>query len=112
MTLSSAYEAACEATFARMAVEAPDALLAWIDEGDMRPADLTFAAEAAGRIEDSEAVRRSLVRLLDHVDAIVREGAIYGLIGHLNDHVRDKLASVAARDPSPGVRAAAVEALS
>ena len=51
----------------------------------LRPSDLTFVAEALGRLQDSDNARSVLIRLLGHEAALVREGAIYGLSHHLND---------------------------
>jgi HEAT repeat protein len=56
--------------------------------------------------------RHPLIRLLMHDEPVVREGAVYGLVHHLDDEVRSCLYFVRRDDPSPGVRAAAAEALS
>ncbi len=100
-----------ESAFAEWAANAPLRLLAMIQSGGLRPADLTFAAEAAGEINDSIEVRRVLCALLTHGAPLVREGAIYGLVKHLDGETRSILEEVAGTDPSPGVREAAAESL-
>lgn len=79
---------------------------------DMPITDLTFAAEIAGcRINESASVRPVLLDLLRHPDAIVREGAIYGIAHHLDDEVRMTLAMMSEYDPSGCIRECAREAL-
>lgn len=100
-----------EENFARLALEAPETLVVLLVSNMLRPSDLTFAAEAAGQISDSEMVRAPLLALLNHEAALVREGAVYGLARHLSAEVRTRLQEVAGNDPSPGVREAARETL-
>jgi HEAT repeat protein len=75
--------------------------------------DLSFAAEALGTASDSGLAVPALLALLDHRSAPVREGAIYGLEKHLerSGSARATLKRIATTDPSPGVRAAAQDAL-
>ena len=82
------------------------AVLRLIESGSLEYYDLTFAAEIAGQLQDSEAVRSALLPLLLHEEAVVREGAAYGLASHLTDEVAKQLAELAISDPSPGVRRA------
>lgn len=96
--------APCEATFEWLADHAPTSLAALIDAGTLSVADLTFAAEAMGRISDAALVRATLVKLLGHPSAVIREGALYGLMNHLDDGVRALLLRLASEDPSPAVR--------
>jgi hypothetical protein len=99
--------------FQRLASEDPEALLAWIEEGTLSPADLTFAAEIAGRTLEAERVVPTLVRLLAHEDAVVREGAVIGLGCHLDTPgVRARLERITTEDPSPGVRDTASDLIS
>ena len=101
-----------ESNFKKMAVEDPAEFIAWIDEESMIPSDLTFAAEIASKVKDSSLAVPCLLKLLGHAHPVVREGAIYGIEGHLNyEGVRDKLSRMAKEDPSEGVREAAKEAL-
>lgn len=99
----------------RMAREDPRGLVRLLAPSALLPIeDLTFAAEIAGRlIEDSELVRPALVALLDRADPVVREGAILGLAhhGHASEDVLWLMRGMRARDPSPGVRAAASDLL-
>lgn len=101
----------CESAFDALAGQHPADLLRLCTAGVLRPGCLTFAAEAAGRIADSGAVRGALLPLLAHHSAVVREGAIYGLHKHHDAAVRDALARIAASDPSDAVRVVAADAL-
>lgn len=100
-----------EEKFERLAGESPKTLAALLQVRLLRPSDLTFAAEAAGKVADSTLVVRPLFLLLNHPSPLVREGAVYGLSNHLSEQVIERLREVAERDPSPGVREAAGEAL-
>lgn len=101
-----------EEKFVRFADENPGRLVELI-RSSLRPALLTFAAEAAGRIANTALVVNALLPLLAHADAVVREGAIYGLSPHLEASLeaREALRTMLAREPSPGVKAALNEAL-
>ena len=59
-----------------------------IQSQQLAAADLTFAAEILGNSKDHELVRTVLTPLLSHVEAVVREGAIYGLTNHLDPATR------------------------
>ena len=100
----------CEALFEYLAAEHPDQLLALLS---MRIAatDLTFAAEIAGGIDDSAKVRPALLVLFRHHDAVVREGAIYGISRHIDDTVKFELQRLVRSDPSAAVRSAASDLL-
>ena len=88
-------------------------LASLISSGTLEPVELTFAVEHLGKLayDDPALVRRTLTPLLSHADALVREGVIYGLDGHLDDELHERIEAMAF-DPSPGVRAAAVGLLS
>jgi HEAT repeat protein len=101
----------CEAAFEFLAQHYPHELLKLIASGRLRPTDLTFAAEIAGQLQNSTHVRAVLRRLLAHADALVREGAIYGLARHVDPPVREELRHLASSDPSPAVRQAAADTL-
>ena len=101
----------CEAAFEFLAENHPSELLRLIVSNRLRPTDLTFAAEIAGRLSDGAAVRRTLLPLLMHDDAVVREGAICGLAQHGDETVRAALIRHSASDPSPAVRQAETDAL-
>jgi HEAT repeat protein len=64
-----------------------------------------------GRIAADALVQRILTPLLDHSDAIVREGAIYGLRGHENEEIHARLTRLATSDASWEVRQVAADAL-
>ena len=77
-------------------------LIALLSSTELAPADLTFAAEAAG--QHDEAVP-SLLKLLDHEHAVVREGALYGLTPHVDAQgVADRLRRIARHDSSGTIR--------
>lgn len=100
-----------DATLAGLATHAPGELLRLVRSGLLVPVTLARAAEAAGRLPDSAAVRAALVPLLDHQTNYVREAALYGLATHLDAVTRALLAVIVADDASPGVRAAARDVL-
>ena len=101
----------CEAMFEYLAENYPTALVQLVQDGALRYTDLTFAAEIVGRLDDSPVVRKTLEPLLSHREAVVREGAIYGLGNHLNDDSRNLLRFLFRQDNSPAVRSAAADAL-
>lgn len=109
--LTDRWSEPCEAVFEFLAENNPPQLLKLIASNRLRATDLTFAAEIAGRLSDSTPVRRTLLPLLSHADAVVREGAIYGLAAHADQTVRSELARLSASDPSPAVRQAATDTL-
>ena len=101
----------CELAFEHLLHHRPVVLLAWIRSGNLHVADLTFAAEIAGRHTDAVSVRETLLPLLTHAEPVVREGAVYGLALHLDGEVRSALQRTADEDASLGVRQAARDAL-
>ena len=105
------WDGPCEAAFEFLADNHPSELIGLIVSNRLGPTDLTFAAEIAGRLSDGAAVRRTLLPLLMHDDAVVREGAIYGLALHADETVRAALIRNSACDPSPAVRQAAADTL-
>ena len=112
---TAAAEEFSEEKFIRFAEEDPSRLLGLLQSKAIaRPALLTFAAEAAGRIANSALVVFTLLPLLQHADPVVREGAIYGLEPHLERSLeaREALRSMVRLEPSAGVKAAIEEALS
>lgn len=102
----------CEAMFEHLATHHSASMIALLQHGKLDPADLTFAAEIAGRlINNGDAVRAVLLPLLRHPDAAVREGTIYGLTRHMSGSVRDTLLRMTKMDPSEAVKTAASDAL-
>jgi hypothetical protein len=67
----------------------------------------TFDLEALGDGSDSAAIRTKLIPFLSHPDAVMREGAIYGIARHVDDDVMALIRRMAADDSSDGVRTAA-----
>jgi hypothetical protein len=109
------FEEHCDEEFRFLASNEPRRLLELIENGLRdRPELLTFAAEAAGHIGLTPWVIEALLPLTGDKEAVVREGAIYGLIPHLERSIkaRETLRCMAKGDPSPGVRSAAQDALS
>lgn len=109
--VASRWREPCEAAFEFIALRDPVGLLKMIADRLLKPADLTFAAEIAGRIPSSFGIAAVLRMLLNHPAAVVREGAIYGLARHLDAALRAELAAIAANDPSAAVRTAAADAI-
>ncbi|AKT44062.1 HEAT repeat domain-containing protein [Chondromyces crocatus] len=109
--VASRWREPCEGLFEFLALQHPAELLRLIRNGKLEAADLTFAAEIAGQLKNSHAVQTTLLPLLSHTEAVVREGAIYGITRHQDAAVREKLAQLAASDRSNAVRTAAADAL-
>ena len=105
--ITARWKQPCEAMFEHLAQCHPDQLLRLVNAQQLPPIELSFAAEAAGTLANSPAVRNTLLRMLRHGDAVVREGAIYGLARHVDEEILRELRQVAATDPSPGVQEAA-----
>jgi hypothetical protein len=99
--------------FEYLATNEPELLLEQLTSGELPPSALTFAAEWAGRTRNKQAPA-ILLAMLEHPSPLVREGAVYGLehllespgvVSALRAHASDAI------ERSPGVRAAAREAL-
>ncbi len=101
----------CEDMFDFLAEKHPEQLALLLGSASVRPSDLTFAAEAAGRVADFALIRSAVLRLLGHESALVREGALRGLDGRLDAEIAGIVRDMAASDSSPGVRAVAGELL-
>lgn len=86
----------------------PQYLLDMINQQLLEPVDLTFAAEYAGKI-NSEQVKQTLLPLLKHPSAIVREGALYGLEKKLDEEIVSEISNLAKDDPSESIRRIADE---
>jgi len=99
----------CVLVFDMLVSHFPHELAKVISGGQLEPANLTFAAEAMGQCKDDDLVRNTLIPLLRHDEAIVREGAIYGLENHKNSDVSAVLSWMAQNDPSPCIRDLATE---
>ncbi len=99
----------CERSFETLAKLLPEALAVWLTE--LRDTDATFAAEALGKCEDSELVRRTLRPLLEHPSPIVREGALYGIGQHVDEGITQIIRDMCEQDVSRGVRIAAADVL-
>ncbi len=113
-TTAQRFREHCEDEFEYLARENPADLVRLMNEElASKPALLTFAAEALGSVRDSRFVMQTLIPLLNHQEPVVREGAVIGLMGHTASsiEVRTALRQRAARDESPGVKAAIVDAL-
>ena len=70
---------------------------------------LTFGAELLGEVKDEKIVLPILRRLLKHVNALVREGAMLGVSAFYLDErpaedIVERLRAIFANDPSPACR--------
>ena len=74
----------CEAMFEHLAKHDPTRLLAYLESEILPRHLLTFAAEWAGRVASPSLAVPSLIRLLQHRSALVREGAVHGLASFLD----------------------------
>ena len=95
----------------RLAASGIRTLVAHVNSGAMRPAQLALAAELIGDMGDRVTAERTLLALLRHDSPLVREGAVYGLAKLDSPSSLEALRLVAYSDRSPGVREAATEAL-
>jgi len=109
--VTSRWQVPCEAAFDFLAESFPSELMRLVSMGKLESVDLTLAAESLGHISIGDVARRALIPLLDHSDAMVREGAIYGLRKHANAETRARLARMVTSDPSCEVRQVASDAL-
>jgi hypothetical protein len=103
-----------EALFEFLATSYPSRLFDLIQFGQLSPTQLTFAAEWAGRAAPKQRAKLTLLPLLRHPSPVVREGAIYGLeLVQELPGVRQAILthSQPEHESSPGVRAAALDAL-
>lgn len=105
------YENPCVAAFEYLVQWHPYDFLAWLANNELPNSSLTYAAEYAKYVKDSEAVRKALVPLLNHPSPLVREGAIVGLEPHLDKELKYRLEEMSENDPSEGVRMAAEDVL-
>jgi hypothetical protein len=96
-----------------MVEEHPTQLIGLIEDGVMDDAELTFVAEALGDAGESrDIVVDTLIKLSEHKSPLVREGAVYGLEGHIDiDKAYKRLVEMAANDDSLGVRDSAIDAI-
>jgi HEAT repeat protein len=91
-----------------MANNSPANLVALIESGALGNVELTFAAEYLGKATAAEGVVLTLLVLLRHPNALVREGALYGLSEVRNDQaVIDAVTVVRDGDPSSALRSIA-----
>lgn len=97
----------CEEMFEFLSHESPEHLAKIIEEESLEASTLTFAAEYMGNCEDTKLVKKTLFPLLAHKEAVVREGAVYGLTNHLDSVVKYKLFHISKNDDSQAVREAA-----
>ena len=81
-----------------MAESSPCELAMRIHAGDMSAGLRARAAEAMGRVADSNIAVPVLLTLMHDKDIVVQEGAIYGLRRHMTDRVREELERVASNE--------------
>jgi hypothetical protein len=67
----------------------------------------TFQVEALGDGDDSAVIRAKLTPFLSDPDAVIREGAIYGIARHVDEATMVLIRRMAEGDPSGAVRQAA-----
>lgn len=107
----ASHEKYSEDLFEKLADHSPAQLIRLVQEGRLKDTDLTFAAEAIGRIRDHSLAVPALRHLLAHPAAVVREGALYGLSRHLTAEVERLIGSVAESDNDPCIREVARDIL-
>ncbi len=89
----------------------PQELATLARSGELTPAQLTFCAEAIGRVGDAALALALLDDLASHPSALVREGAIYGLGTLGGRDAQAILRRVAEDDPMQFLRGLAAEEL-
>lgn len=99
-----------EDEIARLAHTDHAELLRLAEDPGTYPPDLTFIAEALGPLEPKGEVRVALIALLSHEKTIVREGALLGLVHHV-DRAWMALRHVSLSDSSPACRTLAQDIL-
>lgn len=88
-----------------MAEDNPGNLVALIESGGLGDVELTFAAEYLGKATAAEGVVLTLLVLLRHPKALVREGALYGLAEVRGDPaVVDAITAVSSGDSSKALQ--------
>jgi hypothetical protein len=98
----------CEAMFEYLSKNRPNQLLKLVQEDCLQPHDLTFAAEQLGYCPKAPGIREALLKLLvKSSSAMVREGALYGLMAYEEEGLFEILREVASNDPSESVRSVA-----
>lgn len=110
---AKSFETLCVAEFELLAQTDPSALVRLAKS--VSCADDVILAQVAealalATVRDENAIR-FLRELLTHSRAFVREAAIYGLAPFFDPELRKTIKEIEVRDPSPGVRAAAGDAL-
>lgn len=101
----------------KLANENLEELVRVLNEPTTSSVELTFGAEILGtEIKDEKVVLPVLKRLLRHINALVREGAIIGVCSFYIDNkppveILDRLKQIAASDPSPTLKSYAKEVL-
>ena len=103
----------CQDEFDYLSQYHPGILVALIKNNELEDTLLTFAAESLGLSKNTELVETTLLPLLNHQFAPVREGAIYGLQRHIYDSskILEAIQYVTLKDTSKGVRTAAQDAI-
>lgn len=97
----------CQAATKALVERAPKHLARMIQSGSIEPAYLTHVAETLGQWKNWDEVVTTLLPLLDHPQAIVREGALYGLgvrEGTRDERVDPKVLHLRDNDPSESIR--------
>ena len=94
----------------RLAAENPERLVAFIRTGELSTGALALAAELLGHAP-AEIAEPILLELLQHSNALVREGAVYGAYLHRTPAIGAAVQHNARCDVSEGVRDAAQDTL-
>jgi hypothetical protein len=110
-----------ENLFEKLAREDPHQLADMINNNALKLCDLTYAAKYLGaECNNSNLVRKILVPLLNHPEAVVREGALIGLNcgydpvtgkDHIDEPTERIIRDIALLDPSPAVKQVAWDIL-
>lgn len=101
----------CEALFCYLSSQYPDHLLELVEAKCLEPQNQTYALESLSKIGTSERVRSALLDGIRSPHAVVREGALLGLLPHVREDDLLIFERVICEDVSAAVRDTAIDVL-
>lgn len=101
----------CEDNYNKLCQEDPKLLADLMQDPNIKPEDLTFAAEILGQCGNIKLIRETILPLLDHKESVVREGALYGIYYAIDDQIAEKIKEMSLTDKSEAIRTISKETL-
>lgn len=109
---ASAWDQPCQSMFTELVRRDPQLLIDIIRYWNLSNTQLSYAVETLGYHHSIEEVINTLLPLLRHQEALIREGVVYGFGHHISDlRIRELLSHHLRVEISPGVRSAIEEVL-